>query len=177
MLSQKRKCSRINAAHAQAFLAFASTREPNLHLHKCSYTQRVAGALWETRTELDESLDWCSFSWNFESDQALLRAERGSQKDLHPSWSGISHRCPQTWQTALSRLQSPRASSRAFMVPGFAASGLCVIKGPWNSNGRAERRRRRRRKEDAWFLTSGRRGQMQWGGEEQRVIRVERVSQ
>jgi len=42
---------------------------------------------------------------------------------------------------------------------------LCLIKGPWNGNRQAEmrrrRRRRRRRKQDAWYLTSGRRGQMQ----------------
>ncbi|KAL7386701.1 hypothetical protein ABVT39_012163 [Epinephelus coioides] len=59
-------------------------------------------------------------------------------------------------KTALSRLQSPRASNTAFMVPGFAARMLCLIKGPWNSDRQAEKRRRRRRREqDAWYLTSG----------------------
>lgn len=110
--------------------------------------------------------------------QAVLHSKQRSRKNLHPnrsSSSSVSSRCPQNRQTALSCLQSPRASSTAFMVPGFAARMLCLTKRPWNGNGQAERRRRG--KEDAWYLTSGRRGQMQWGGEEQRVLSVERVSQ
>lgn len=77
--------------------------------------------------------------------------------------------CP---QATLSRLQSPQSSNPAFMVPGIAARKLCLIKGPSN-----EQVKRRRRTEDAWYLTSERRGQMQWRGEVQRVLRVKRVSQ
>ena len=72
----------------------------------------------------------------------------------------------------ISLVPSPKSwwhSNAASMVPGFAARTLCLIKGPWNGDWQAEKRRR---EEDAWYLTSGRGGQMQWGGEER--ARVER---
>lgn len=73
-------------------------------------------------------------------------------------------------------VQSPSSSMKLqsffFKVLGFGATGLYLMKGPWECNGQAERRRR---KEDAWYLTSER--QMQWGGEEQqRVWSAERLA-
>lgn len=128
------------------------TLKPNLYWSKCSYTQWVVSDLFETEMRPVEILEWCVPSCNFEMSQAVSHSKQRSQKDPHPnrsissSSSCVSSSCPQTWQPALSCLQSPLASNTAFTVPGFAARTLCLIKGPWNGNGQAKRRR----EEDAW---------------------------
>lgn len=112
----------------------------------------------------DKILHRCAPSCNFEGNQAVLGGEQRSRKDPHPNRSsgggGGSGGCPQTRQKKqpcpVSKVLAH--SNTASMVPGFAARTLCLIKGPWNGDGQAEKRRR---KEDAWYLTSGRGGQMQ----------------